>query len=60
MQSWANEEAKQYRLYILIAFIIIQIFWRIYCEWWKRLFTFFNRKREAKDNSNQSLIKSSF
>ena len=56
-QNWADQEAKQYRLYLLIVFVIIQLFWRIYCEWWKRLFTFFNRKSEAKDNTNESLIK---
>ena len=56
-EKYKQSRAEELRLTILIAFVIIQLFWRIYCEWWKRLFTFFNRKREAKDNSNQSLIK---
>jgi hypothetical protein len=52
---WVEEEKNEMFLIAIIALIIVQLLWRVCCEWWERWFSFLNIKRDdSEENTTEN------
>jgi hypothetical protein len=54
-RNYIETKKNEISLIAIIALIIIQLLWRVCCEWWERWFSFLNIKRDnSEDNITEN------